>query len=46
MNSRDLGRFVDHIESAMFIGVNILFISVKSHIGATLICDPICENPT
>ena len=33
MSSRDLGRFVDHIGSAMFIGLNILFISVHWNIG-------------
>ena len=33
MSSRDLGRFVDHIGSAMFIGLNILFISVYRNIG-------------
>ena len=33
MSSRDLGRFVDHIGSAMFIGLNILFISVHRDIG-------------
>ena len=33
MSSRDLGRFVDHIGSAMFIGLNILFISVHRNIG-------------
>ena len=42
MSSRDLGKFVDHIGSAMFISLNIfsyqfIEISVKSHIGATLV---------
>ena len=33
MSSRDLGKYVDHIGSAMFISLNILFISVHRNIG-------------
>ena len=33
MSSRDLGKYADHIGSAMFIGLNILCILVHRNIG-------------